>query len=1214
MNKFLKKLATTLLGFSLAAGSAVSIFVKQAFSKQVNAAEGAEIDGFTQASSVDDITDRAGGNFLIAAVTSTGTIFLPSNVTSGGKIVGTASGSITSANIANHTFIIESEGNGQYSILGTSKYYAYNSSTNFKYEDSVSNSSKWTFSFVNGRCRISNVATTTRLIVYRAGSTNQFGAYASSNVNNTEYYDCEIYYEDSGTSTQTVTAVAQPVAGNNFQKTYTDVDNTTQWSTTGLSAAVTIQETGSYAGSITYNFSPSTPLDYVKGGNTSLSITATAGGITSSALVINDMSVTAKDGMTEDNPISPSEAKTMVGTATSGFDGYYVAGTVVSANNPSSGYQTYFISDDGTETDQIEIYKGKYLDNADFDSNNAVKAGDEVTVYGDLTYYSGGSIVEFKQGSVVVAYRDPSATATTTYYTLSAPASQSIAVGDTYNPTIKAIKDSDSSETTLSAGSYTLSSSNTSVATVDSGTGAIRAVAKGSATITVSKDKVIDLVNDNTDEYASTSIAITVTGAQHSGTFASFATDIVEGYYVICDGTVGLGNTISSSRFTNATVTFTNDKIVAPDMSLVWHITQSGDYWLIQNMETSTYAGSTSSKNTGAMLSDSTSNYAKWTISYSSGFSFVNYGRTQASSDTGNAYLKHNGNNGWAAYASGTGTAPQLYKLEETALAVTLSSSKAYLTSIGDTGSLTATAYSDTAKTKQITGLVAADFTFTSSNPSIVSVTENGTITAVATGSVTITASKDNVTSDSVTVKVVTVSVDLINDGSVLEELQEGTFMYSWSSNELKPTSPVVTWSSSDSNSIEVDSSTGDYTAGFDGTSATITVSVVAEGYTFTASREFSVVSTVVAAHSIDVEEGNSVVVYVGSTKDLTITVLGSDGTTPATNQNVICASSKTSVLTVTNAGVITPLSRGTATITITDEGNLCDPVVVNVRVRNVVTGASKIMGVLDATGYDAESDISSFYTTQNNYDAPTSATTNGGKEAANYIKLATSKAGHNITLTFADELITKVVVVGKRYSANKSDPTMTGATADKSYTAEDTTVTYTFTSAVDEIVLSATSGNQFYCKSITVYGPQSDDSLTSDAQAVYAFEETYMHLDDYNSNLGYCKDNEHNYYQKDATQDGAKRGFNSLSPEQRALFVSNEAFADAWARLQAWATANGDSLNASNQLAAKSGVSPLVNIIGENTNTVAIIVIISMVSVTAIGGYFFLRKRKENI
>lgn len=40
--------------------------------------------------------------------------------------------------------------------------------------------------------------------------------------------------------------------------------------------------------------------------------------------------------------------------------------------------------------------------------------------------------------------------------------------------------------------------------------------------------------------------------------------------------------------------------------------------------------------------------------------------------------------------------------------------------------------------------------------------------------------------------------------------------------------------------------------------------------------------------------------------------------------------------------------------------------------------------------------------------------------------------------------------------------------------------------------------------------------------------------------------------------------------------------------------------------------VSPLINVIGEKTNSVAIIVIISMVSVTAIGGYFFLKKRRE--
>ena len=47
--------------------------------------------------------------------------------------------------------------------------------------------------------------------------------------------------------------------------------------------------------------------------------------------------------------------------------------------------------------------------------------------------------------------------------------------------------------------------------------------------------------------------------------------------------------------------------------------------------------------------------------------------------------------------------------------------------------------------------------------------------------------------------------------------------------------------------------------------------------------------------------------------------------------------------------------------------------------------------------------------------------------------------------------------------------------------------------------------------------------------------------------------------------------------------------------------------------VSASPRINPLVNITGKNTNTVAIIVIISMVSVTAIGGYFFLRKRKEN-
>ena len=60
-----------------------------------------------------------------------------------------------------------------------------------------------------------------------------------------------------------------------------------------------------------------------------------------------------------------------------------------------------------------------------------------------------------------------------------------------------------------------------------------------------------------------------------------------------------------------------------------------------------------------------------------------------------------------------------------------------------------------------------------------------------------------------------------------------------------------------------------------------------------------------------------------------------------------------------------------------------------------------------------------------------------------------------------------------------------------------------------------------------------------------------------------------------------------------------------------AYASAN-DFLGrvASGKITASPRVNPL-NIVGTKTNTVAIIVIISMVSVTAIGGYFFLKKKK---
>ena len=68
--------------------------------------------------------------------------------------------------------------------------------------------------------------------------------------------------------------------------------------------------------------------------------------------------------------------------------------------------------------------------------------------------------------------------------------------------------------------------------------------------------------------------------------------------------------------------------------------------------------------------------------------------------------------------------------------------------------------------------------------------------------------------------------------------------------------------------------------------------------------------------------------------------------------------------------------------------------------------------------------------------------------------------------------------------------------------------------------------------------------------------------------------------------------------------------------RLEAWAAANNSSFTISNSVGLFSSNPNLTALISVNgtTNTIAIIVIISLVSVTAIGGYFFIRRRKENI
>ena len=752
------------------------------------------------------------------------------------------------------------------------------------------------------------------------------------------------------------------------------------------------------------------------------------------------------------------------------------------------------------------------------------------------------------------------------------------------------------------------STSDGSVATVANGV--VTGVASGTATITATSTV-------NNQKSGSATITVVDPTDTKIGTYA-LVKDVSllgDGDWIVItniDGTYGMGEQVSNSYRSQVAVTLTGSDIVISNTSntslKAAKLSVKNSHFEIKTDEGYLYANSGSSNNIGSRATNSDAN-GEWvfTINSSSGdATCIAQGTNSRKS------LRYNaGNTRFSCYAETNSMADiHIYKKLPGTAAVSLTSNKEVLTSIGDTATLTAKAYSDSGKTKEIAGLTNTDFAFTSGDTNILTVSESGVVTAVASGETTITVSRDEY-EDSVTIKVVYVTIDFINSGTSVEAGDEGTFTFTWSSNSLKPDTYDVEWSSNNDDAFVV-SDDGSYLAGDAGETATITVTVIDEDLNeYVATKVFSTVSTVVAATHISVIESSGVTAYIGTNVNLSISVLGENDAL-ATNQNVVCTSSDNNILTVTNAGVITPQSRGIATVTIIDEGELCEPVVINVRVRNAVLGDASVIGTFDFTGYTTTGKTMIDWYTEGTSAYSSAEFDGSGYQASDggYIRFGSGSKTGGITVSYSSAIVKKVVVSAKLYGSDSQDCGIEGATSVGSFNASDfDTITYTFSTAVDEFTFTTNaSSRRLYVESLTIYTAQADISSQTNPQALYGFEETNMHLDDYNSNLGYCKDTEHHYYST------AKAAFNALTKDQRDMYVSNEAFADGWARLSAWATANGESLNSSNQLAARPGISPLVNIIGENTNTVAIIVIISMVSVTAIGGYFFLRRRKENI
>lgn len=85
----------------------------------------------------------------------------------------------------------------------------------------------------------------------------------------------------------------------------------------------------------------------------------------------------------------------------------YVKGIISQVNEVDTGKYgnaTYFISDDGTDAKQLEIYRGYYLNGDKFteDTKDMLALGKKVTIAGKLVLY-GGSTIEFTSGSKIMS-------------------------------------------------------------------------------------------------------------------------------------------------------------------------------------------------------------------------------------------------------------------------------------------------------------------------------------------------------------------------------------------------------------------------------------------------------------------------------------------------------------------------------------------------------------------------------------------------------------------------------------------------------------------------------------------------------------------------------------------------------------------------------------------------------------------------------------------
>src|SRR5438094_367048 len=204
--------------------------------------------------------------------------------------------------------------------------------------------------------------------------------------------------------------------------------------------------------------------------------------------------------------------------------------------------------------------------------------------------------------------------------------------------------------------------------------------------------------------------------------------------------------------------------------------------------------------------------------------------------------------------------------------------------------------------------------TWSSSNTSVATVSNSGLVSGVTPGSATITATSEGKSGTS-TITVTPVPVASVEVTPATPSVQAGQTVQLTATPKDANGAPLsgrtVTWSSS--NTAVATVSNGGLVSGV--TPGTATITATSEGKSGTS----SVTVTKVAVATVEVTPP-SASVQAGQTVQLTATPKDAGGT-PLSGRTVTWSSSNTAVATVSNSGLVSGVTPGTATITATSEG-----------------------------------------------------------------------------------------------------------------------------------------------------------------------------------------------------------------------------------------------------------------------------------------------------